>query len=96
MCSKGSLKRVNGKRDGKPLKCFYETKVNLYWTISPLKMELLSRDPQIYQIYDILTDGKIQILEKLVKHSLQRSTVKDAKRSGINAKKIVSTRTSVG
>ncbi|XP_037036079.1 prolyl 4-hydroxylase subunit alpha-2-like isoform X1 [Bradysia coprophila] len=54
------------------LKCWLDTQRNPYFTINPLKMELLQEEPPLLQIYDVITDKWIADLKKTATPSLRR------------------------
>lgn len=53
--------------------CWLDSVINPYFTISPLKMELLNEEPLLIQIYDVISDNWINELRKTAMPSLQRA-----------------------
>lgn len=55
------------------LKCFFDTSRHAYWTINPLKIEVLNESPRIIQIYEIFSDAWISYLKTLAYSELERA-----------------------
>ncbi|ODN01935.1 Prolyl 4-hydroxylase subunit alpha-2 [Orchesella cincta] len=55
------------------LKCWLDTKRHPYWTINPLKIELLHEQPPITQFYDIFNDQWSAYLQFLSYEDLERA-----------------------
>ncbi|ODM96546.1 Prolyl 4-hydroxylase subunit alpha-2 [Orchesella cincta] len=70
-------KNLQTEEERKGLKCWLQRKHNPYWSINPLKMEILNRDPPVYQIYDFIGDKLIEKMKKAAVDGLERSTVVD-------------------
>ena len=52
--------------------CWLEYKINLYYLIGPVKMELLSRDPDILQVYNVLGEDAMEDVKARTAGSLYR------------------------
>ncbi|CAG7826179.1 unnamed protein product [Allacma fusca] len=57
--------------------CWLESKNHPTWTIRPLKMELLSLEPDIIQVYDILNDSLIEATLAQTRPNMVSSKVVD-------------------
>ncbi|CAL8137930.1 unnamed protein product [Orchesella dallaii] len=55
------------------LKCYYSYNTHPTYTIGPLKFEVHSENPQIIQVYDIISDAEINLLQREVKDELRQS-----------------------
>ncbi|CAG7819254.1 unnamed protein product [Allacma fusca] len=71
LCS-GQTQPVNNESE---LFCWYELKTHLSLTIGPMKMEFLSRDPDVVQIYEVLHDKEMQPILDDTSSRLQPSMV---------------------
>ncbi|CAL8109417.1 unnamed protein product [Orchesella dallaii] len=70
-------KNLQTEKEKSGLSCWLQRKHNPYWVINPLKMELLNRDPPVYQIYDFIGDKLIAKIKNAAVSGLERSTVVD-------------------
>lgn len=61
------------------LKCWHERTWNKYWEINPLKVELLHKDPPVYQIYDIVGNAVMEKIKATASDDLTRSQVRKEK-----------------
>ncbi len=61
--------------DKSTLKCWYERSRNPYWMINPLKMELLSDNPDVFQVYELIGDNLITNMKEIALPQLERSMV---------------------
>ncbi|ODM95303.1 Prolyl 4-hydroxylase subunit alpha-3 [Orchesella cincta] len=59
----------------KSLKCFYEMKRHPYLYINPLKTEILSENPPVFQFYDVLANDTIEDIKAKAVPRLQLSEV---------------------
>ncbi len=68
--------RGEGKTSTKTkLYCFYQRDWDVYFLINPLKTELLSVEPFVYQFYEFIGDKAIGHIEKVSEDILERSRV---------------------
>ncbi|CAG7820798.1 unnamed protein product, partial [Allacma fusca] len=57
------------------LKCVHNRNVHPYWTIAPLQIEILHKDPFIIQIHNILSESKMKFLISSARPNMTRSQV---------------------
>jgi len=67
------LHQLQTEAEKAQLKCWYESKTHPYWTIQPIKKEALSLDPELYQMYDLLSPGAIKFLIEKSEPQMERS-----------------------
>lgn len=63
------------EKERSQLKCWVERSKDPYFYINPMKIELLSADPYLIQIYDVVGDRLITHVQKIAITKLQRSQV---------------------
>lgn len=76
VCSGENLQTEEEKKN---LRCWLEQKAHPYWKINPLKVELLSENPLVYQVYDFIGNKLIQKMQNETLSGLTRSEVIDVK-----------------
>lgn len=59
------------------LKCWFDTKRHPYWTVNPLKIELLKKDPRVIQIYDIFNDAWVEYLKEKSYTGMEKAPVSE-------------------
>lgn len=57
------------------LKCYYENTKHPFLYINPVKVEILSEDPVIYQFYEVLGNKTIELLKEQNRHLVKLSEV---------------------
>lgn len=68
--------RGEGKMETSPkLYCFYQRNWNLYFLINPLKTEVLSVEPYIFQFYEFIGDKAIEHIGRVSEEILERSQI---------------------
>lgn len=56
------------------LKCRYLTETHPFLKLAPLKLEQLYLDPDVALLYDVMTDGEIEVLKKCAKPNVSGRT----------------------
>jgi hypothetical protein len=68
-----SISYVQTSLEKSRLKCWYDRKRNPYWTINPLKIELLNSNPPVVQMYDVISSKWMSYFKQLAYPSLERA-----------------------
>ncbi|XP_055353875.1 prolyl 4-hydroxylase subunit alpha-2-like [Paramacrobiotus metropolitanus] len=70
------------------LKCYYETHGNPYLLIQPVKVEMLSKDPEIFVLHNVIFDSQADRIRKVGYDHLMRGRVMDGKEARGSVSKV--------